>query len=260
MKQVLNVPAALVSLAAAFLFPAAALAQAYIVSSPEILATGSCEVDLYSEIGIYDADGARTRSASQDVYVYYGVAPSFELILTAGRAFGREYPPGEGEGPRGITATSDSGVELKRNFYAKGRYQAAVSACLNLPTGDPDRDPGSGRRSHSFYLYTMRSGEKATCYFNFGLDRNLGGEGERKNLKSFTLCVDHKLYREKLGSRISLGAADDADPEARGRKNSFYAGISYAPAEWADIGVGYYRGLNYDERGVLFYTGFYRTF
>jgi len=221
------------------------------------MSRGSLEVDLYTEIGIYDSDGSRTRAAYPSLYIYYGFARSAEISLATSGGIGKYYP-GDDESSK-ITGMADSGIEIKRNFYMKGPYQAAASIYLTLPTGNGEKNSDMGRRSHSFNLYTMKSAGKATYYFNFGFDRNLNDRNEKTNIKSYTLCADNQLVG-KLSSRLSVSATDDSSPEASSRLNSVYAGISYAPAECIDVGIGYYRGLNYDSRSLLLYTGYYKQF
>jgi hypothetical protein len=181
--------------------------------------------------------GANSRIAS---FIYsYGQRENVDLLVGV---------------PAGVAAPAGLGnvtVGLKWRILESDHTSVAVRPEFILPTGDEDKELGSGHGGMALALIATHESGPWTFHGNAGLDvnryRRKVAVAAHRNMRWRVSAAAAYQTAPRLAIVGDIGIARNSDPASRVNPVYFLTGLIYSPRKDLDLDAGVKFGLNHAE-------------
>lgn len=241
-------------LAAAFFmcyFSLITSSNAFITYDTETQGEGNYQLALNSEWSREDEDGAREDIFEISSYLYYGLTDTVDIILGVPYQFIRVKEAGENSSDSGL---SDLSLELKWRVFERGSFSIAVKPAITLPTGDEDKDLGSGDVTYSAFLIAAFEVDHGEYLLNLGYIRNENAVDERENLWHISVAAYYDITDE-ITLVGNVGLERNEDRYVNTHPAFALVGVIYGLSEPVDLYLGVKGGLNEPETDYSILAG-----
>ncbi len=194
---------------------------------------------------------ARDKDAELKSAVTYGVMDSADLVFTVPYQWKRSDSGNHVSSAGGF---SDFMLELKWRFFEKDGLGVALKPGLNFPTGDEEKDLGTGRVGYSVFLLATRESSPWALNFNLGYKRNENKIDERLDIWHVSVSGEYKIMKN-LKALANIGAERNTDKESNTAPAFALFGFIYSISEALDIDAGAKFGLNEPETDTALLAG-----
>ena len=159
----------------------------------------------------------------------------------------------------GATVADEQGpgdvvVEAKWRFHDRDGFSLAVKPGLSLPSGDEDKELGTGEVGAHLFLIATKEAEPFTVHGNLGYIRNENNAGEEKNLWHISVAGEYAVAK---GTRLigNVGIEKNPDPIDNDDPAFGLVGVIYSPKENIDLDAGIKVGLTDPEDDLALLVG-----
>ena len=150
-KQHLSVPLAFMSLLSCA--TAAFAMHPLITDDAGTMGTGKSQLELTGEYGHDKEDGITTKTRQGAACLTYGLGESVDLV--AGIPY-LHVRTSDDTGNNTENGFSDTSLAVKWRFYEHDGLSLAIKPGLTLPTGDDEKELGSGKATYSLFFITSK--------------------------------------------------------------------------------------------------------
>lgn len=214
---------------------------------------GRCKLQLE-----FNGEYARDKSEGETTYtnqlgstVTFGVHDRVDLVFTVPYQFIRTKSDGERTYADGF---SDVTLEAKWQFFNRNGWMLAVKPGVSFPSGDKDKELGSGKVSPQFYFIASKECEPFAFHFNAGYMRNENGVDERNNLWHFSLASTVKVC-DWLMVAANIGAERNSDKLSDTPAAFALGGLLFPVTERLTFDVGVKGGITDPEDDITWLAG-----
>jgi hypothetical protein len=153
-----------------------------------------------------------------------------------------------------VSGIADMSLEVKWHFYEKDGLSVALKPGFTLPTGDKDKDLGTGRATVSLFFIATKELNPLTFHCNLGYKRNENQLEQREDIWHASLAGEYKVI-QNLKLVANIGAERNTDPSSNTHPAFLLGGVIYSIRENLDFDFGVKIGLNETEKDVAFLGG-----
>ncbi|MEW6110037.1 MAG: transporter [Nitrospirota bacterium] len=246
----------IISLASILIFSSASYAMhPLITDEAETNGKGKFEVEINSEYS-YDkekieGETVRETEIELETELTYGITDDIDIKLMVPYTWKKEEEDGEKDHENGF---SDISLSLKWRFFEKERFSLALKPFITLPTGDEEKELGTGRVSCGLFLIASTEIERLEFYTNLGYMRNENRIGEREDIWHASIATEYEAT-ENLSLVANLGVEKNRDRESHTNPAFIIGGIVYSISEHTRIDCGVKWGLNKPETDYALLAG-----
>ena len=169
----------------------------------------------------------------------YGVNDQIDVILGIPYIYERE----KNSETTTNNGFSDTSVALKWRFYEKAGLSLALKPGVTLPTGNDEKELGSGRVTYSVFFIATKEIALFAFHLNLGYKRNENKVDERDDLWHASLAGEMKISK-KLKAVANIGVETNSDRCSSIDPVFIIVGIIYSIRENLDVDFGIKSWLN----------------
>jgi hypothetical protein len=169
----------------------------------------------------------------------YGINDQIDVILGIPYNFIRE----KNSETRTNNGFSDTAVALKWRFYEKGGLSLALKPGVTLPTGNDEKELGSGRATYSIFFIATKEIALFAFHLNLGYKRNENKVDEREDLWHASIAGELKISKD-LKVVANIGMEKNPDRSSSIDNAFLIGGIIYSMRENLDVDFGVKSWLN----------------
>jgi hypothetical protein len=138
---------------------------------------------------------------------------------------------------------SDTSVALKWRFYEKEGLSLALKPGVTLPTGNDEKELGSGKATYSVFFIATKEIALFAFHLNLGYKRNENKVDEREDLWHASLAGEMKISKE-LKAVANIGVETNSDRCSSIDPVFIIVGVIYSIRENLDVDFGLKSWLN----------------
>ena len=239
-----------------FLVSASWAAHPLITDDAETQGKGKYQLELNGQYNWdrEDVDGVtmKTTGGLVNATLTYGVAEKVDLAITLPYQWGKVE--GDGVIPHNEKGISDAVLEAKWQFYEKEGLGLAAKPGIRFPTGNHDKDLGSGRVGGQLFLIGSKEVAPWAFHVNLGYIRNENKLDERTDLWHASLAAERYMTK-KLKLIANIGQERNPDIKCTNHPAFLIGGLIYSIAEGVDLDGGVKYGLTSSETDWSLLTG-----
>jgi hypothetical protein len=187
--------------------------------------------------------GVTTREADYAVAAVFtaGVTDSLDLAIGAPYLWTSSNDD-LGQSSR-VNGIGDTVLVAKWRFFEKERLSLALKPYVDLPSGNDNKDLGSGKVNYGLFFITSAEQEPWAVHFNLGYTRNLNTIGERTDIWRVSAAAVYSVNKQwKLCA--DTGIRTNTDKTSETEPAYLLVGFIYAPVEILELSLGVLQGLN----------------
>ena len=193
----------------------------------------------------------KTREAEARATLTCGIIDTVDVI------FGGPYQwkkTETGEDASSVSGIADISLEIKWRFFEKDGLSFAVKPGMSLPTGNKEKDLGTGSITGTFFLIATKETDPWAFDLNLGYKRNENKLDQRDDIWHASLACEFKAAKD-LKLVANVGAESNTDKNSGTHPAFLLGGFIYTLRENLDIDFGVKKGLNETERDYAFLAG-----
>lgn len=194
---------------------------------------------------------SKNREAELKSVITYGLVDKTDLIFSVPYQWKKNDNEGYVSRADGF---SDTAIEVKWRFFEREWLNVALKPGVTFPTGDKDKDLGTGRAGCSLFVLATKESPSWAFNFNIGYKRNENKINEREDIWHLSLSSEYKV-KKNLRLVGNIGAEKNTDSDSRTAPAFVLAGFIYSFAEFCDFDFGVKVGLNEPETDLTLLTG-----
>lgn len=194
---------------------------------------------------------SRNREAELKTAVTFGVLDNTDLVFTVPYQWKRSEC---GDDVSSADGFSDLSLEVKWRFFEKDGLGLALKPGVTFPTGDKEKELGTGRTGCSLFLLATKELSPWVFNFNLGYKRNENKIDETPDIWHVSVSGEYKVMKN-LKMLANLGAERNTDRESDTAPAFALAGFIYSISEAFDFDAGVKFGLNEPETDVAVLAG-----
>lgn len=160
--------AIVVSVVTFFSGTAFAVRPPLLTDDAETIGKGKFELEFNGEYSHNSEGGVTEKETAIESALTYGITDKVDAVLTVPYKFIRE----KGEETLSSDGFSDLALEVKWRFYEAHEWALALRPRITFPTGNRDKDLGTGKPTYSIFLIATKECEPWQFHFNLGYLRN----------------------------------------------------------------------------------------
>jgi len=210
----------------------------------------------YDSMDSVDDTGANIKTKSREreikASLTYGVMENVDVIL--GMPYQWKRVEESDVTTSDVSGIADMSLELKWRFYENDGFSFALKPGLTLPTGDKDKDLGTGRATVSLFFIATKELNPLTFHCNLGYKRNENQLEQREDIWHASLAGEYKVI-QNLRLVANIGAERNTDPSSNTHPAFLLGGVIYSIRENLDFDFGIKIGLNETEKDFTFLGG-----
>jgi len=153
-----------------------------------------------------------------------------------------------------VDGVADMSLEIKLRIYEKDGVSFAIKPGLTLPTGDKDKDLGTGKATGSLYVIVTKELNSLAFHLNLGYKRNENKLEQREDIWHASFAGEYKVI-QNLKLIANIGAERNTDPSSSSHPAFLLGGAIYSFRDNLDFCFGIKIGLNETEKDVAFMGG-----
>jgi hypothetical protein len=212
---------------------------------------GKFQLELNGEYGHDKEDGVTTNTTQTAAILTYGWLDNVDIALGIPYQYIRTK---DSETATRHDGMSDLSIDLKWRFYEKEGFSLALKPGMTLPTGDHERNLGSGRTTYGMFFILTREMKPFAIHANLGYKRNENKVDERKDIWHTSLAGEIEFIKG-LKAVANVGVERNPDKSSNTHPAFIIGGLVYSVAENLDIDIGIKGGLNKTETDVTTMAG-----
>lgn len=207
---------------------------------------GRFQVEVFGEYGHDKKESVTNEDADFAVTLTYGISKPVDVVLTVPYQSWQTGDPGSEDRGDGL---SDLAIETKWRFYDNGGLSFALKPGFTIPTGDDEKDLGSGKLDYYLYFIASKEMDPWALDVNLAYIRNNNGEDDREDIWHASLAFTLDAGKEvKLVGDI--GIETNPDRWSAGAPAYVMGGLIYSPRGNLDLGIGLKSGLTRAETDI----------
>lgn len=211
---------------------------------------------IYDRMDSSDTTGAKIKTKSRErelkASLTYGVMENADLILAMPYQWKKTE---EGDVTTSdVHGIADISLEIKWRFFEKDGVSFALKPGLTLPTGDKNKDLGTGRAAGSLYFIATKEMNPLAFHCNLGYKSNENQLEQREDIWHASLAGEYKVI-QNLKLVANIGVERNTDPSSNTHPAFLLGGVIYSIRENLDFDFGIKIGLNETEKDVAFSGG-----
>jgi Putative MetA-pathway of phenol degradation len=195
---------------------------------------------------------AKERETEMKAALTYGVIDNLDMILTLPYQWKRTEVGNSTISD--VSGIADISVEVKWRFFEKDGLSFAIKPGITIPTGDKDKDLGTGRVTGALYFITTKDIDPWAFHLNVGYKRNENKVDEREDIWHASLASEFKIMKN-LRLVADLGVARNTDKSSDINPAFILGGFIYSIRENIDIDFAVKGGLNKAEADISYLLG-----
>ena len=208
---------------------------------------GNFQLELFGEYAHESEPLITTKTGNFSLTLTYGIIDNVDIILgipyeawsTSGS--GSESAKGDGFG--------DISLEAKWRLYEKDDFSIALKPGFTIPTGDAEKNLGSGRPTYHLLVLATKKIKSWEFDMNVGYLYNTNTAGERKNIWSASVDAQYEIMKD-LKLVLDSGLATNPDSSSNTPPVYILGGLIWSVRENLDIGLGIKGGLTKPETDI----------
>lgn len=218
---------------------AAFAAHPLITDDAGTVGLGKVQLEVNGQYGHDNEDGVTSTESEGAATLTYGLNEAVDLVL--GLPY-QHLKVKDADATTTENGMSDTSLAVKWRFYEHDDFSLAIKPGLTLPTGDDDKDLGSGKTTYSLFFITSKEIAPWAFHLNLGYIRNENTLGEEKDLwhASFASTV---AVAEHLTAVANIGVERNPDKLADADPAFLLGGLIYSLSEGLDLDCGLKYGL-----------------
>lgn len=209
--------------------------------------------------GQYDWDKEDVEGVSVKTYggeaaatLSYGIAENVDLVLSLPYLWGKaEENDVKVYDEDGI---GDAVLETKMRFLEKNGFSMALKPGIIFPTGDDEKDLGTGQLGGQIFLIASRELGSWAFHANLGYIRNENDADEHKDIWHASLAATWEVIKD-LTLVANVGIEQNSDDEASDDPAFLIGGVIYSITENFDVDLGVKCGLDSTETDISVLAG-----
>ncbi len=234
----------LASLAMAFLFPSAAFGtHPLITDDAGTQGKGKFELEINGQHGWDNNDGVIQYTTPAASTLTYGITDSVDVSIGVPYWWIKTDDSGSRSHLNGF---GDVAAAVKWRFYEKDGLSFALKPGLTFPTGDKDKQLGTGKTTFSLFFITTKEIKPWAFHLNLGYIGNENKLDQRVSLWHASIASEAEVAK---GLRLvaNTGIQRNTDRSSHTDPAFILGGLIYSITESIDIDAGYKYGLTKPE-------------
>lgn len=212
---------------------------------------GRFQLEVNGEYGHDREDGVTTNTTQTSTTLTYGIIDNVDISLGMPYQYIRTK---DAETTTRHDGISDVSIDLKWRFYEKKGLSLALKPGITLPTGDHERDLGSGRMTYGCFFILTHEMKPFAIHANLGYRRNENKIDERKDIWHASLAGELEVIKG-LKAVANVGVERNTDKLSNTHPAFIIGGLVYSVTENLDIDIGVKGGLNKTETDITGLAG-----
>ena len=207
------------------------------------MGAGKAQLEVNGQYGHDREEGTTTTETEGAVALTYGLNDAVDLVLGLPYQHLKVKDTDTATTESGI---SDTSLDVKWRFYEHDDFSLAIKPGITLPTGDDERDLGTGKATYKLFFISTKEIAPWAFHLNLGYIRNENTQGDEKNLwhASFATTV---AIAEHLTAVANIGVERNPDKLVDTDPAFLLGGLIYTLSEGLDLDCGIKYGLNGSE-------------
>ena len=173
----------------------------------------------------------------------YGVSDPVDVSIGIPYQFTRTK---DAQGTTHHDGFGDAGISVKWRFYEKEDLSFAIKPSITFPTGDKDRQLGTGRPTYSLFFITTKEAKPWAFHFNAGYIGNENKLDQRVPLWHASVAAEVEAVKG-LKLVANTGIQRNTDKGSHTDPAFLLGGVVYSLTDSIDIDAGYKYGLTRTE-------------
>jgi hypothetical protein len=211
---------------------------------------GNIQLELNGEYGRDSSDGVVQHTTPTASTLTYGVNDSLDVSI----GVPYEWIKTDGSGAGSPNGLGDVAVAAKWRFYENNGLSFAVKPGLTFPTGNKDKQLGTGRITYSLFFITTKEMAPWTVHLNLGYIANENDLDQRVPLWHASIASEVEVTKE-LRLVANTGIQRNTDKGSGSNPAFLLGGLIYTVGKNVDVDVGYKYGLTKPEVDHSFLAG-----
>ncbi len=212
---------------------------------------GRFQLEVNGEYGHDREDGVTTNTTQIATALTYGWLDNVDIALGIPYQYIRTKDPETATRHDGM---SDLSIDLKWRFYEKEGLSLALKPGITLPTGNHERDLGSGRMTYGCLFILTHEMKPFAIHANLGYRRNENKIDERKDIWHASLAGELEVIK-RLRAVANIGIERNPDKATNTHPVFVIGGLVYSVTDNFDIDIGIRGGLNKPETDITTMAG-----
>lgn len=181
-----------------------------------------------------------------------GISENVDLVLGITYLWGKVKEGGtKVYGEQGF---ADTVVEAKWRLFEKGAFSLALKPGITIPTGNDEKDLGTGRLGGQLFLIASHEMEAWALHSKAGYIRNENNADERTDIWHASVATTWEPVK-KLQLGVNIGIERNPDHSTNNHPAFITGGLIYSVTEKFDIDLGVKYGLSKSETDISLMAG-----
>jgi opacity protein-like surface antigen len=203
------------------------------------LGKGKSQVEINAEYDS-DRDSGAIQHTTPALWAFtYGVRNSVDVIISVPYLWESTHGPGSTGSLNGF---GDLAVAAKWRFYEKKGLGLALKPGITLPTGDKDKELGTGKTTYSLYFIATQEVDLWAFHLNLGYIANENEIGQRVSIWHVSVASEVEVAKD-LKLVANTGIQRNAEKDSNTNPAFLLGGLIYSITSNCDIDAGYKYGL-----------------
>jgi hypothetical protein len=204
---------------------------------------GKFQLEINGQYGWDNNDGIIQYTTPTASTLTYGVIDSVDISIGIPYEWIRTDDPGAITSHNGF---GDVAIAAKWRFYEKDGLSFALKPGLTFPTGNKDKQLGTGKTTYSLFLITTKEIKPWAFHLNLGYIDNDNKLDQRVSLWHASVASEVEVLKN-LKLVANTGIQRNTDRSSHSDPAFILGGFIYSITENIDIDAGYKYGLTKPE-------------
>ncbi|MCL5023405.1 MAG: transporter [Nitrospirae bacterium] len=212
---------------------------------------GKFQLEINGQYGWDNNNGVIQYTTPTASTLTYGVIDSVDVSIGVPYQWIRTDDPGKITRHNGF---GDVAIAAKWRFYEKDGLSFALKPGITFPTGDKDKQLGTGKATYSLFLITTKEIKPWAFHLNLGYIANNNGLDQRVPIWHASIASEVEVAKS-LTLVANTGIQRNTDNASHTDPAFLLGGLIYSITRNIDIDVGYKYGLTRPEVDHTVLTG-----
>jgi Putative MetA-pathway of phenol degradation len=207
------------------------------------LGKGRSQIEINAEYGS-DEDNGTVQHTTPAVSAFtYGLSDTVDVSI------GVPYlwtSTGESATTTSLNGFGDMAITAKWRFYEKDGVGFALKPGITLPTGDKDKELGTGRMTYSLFFIATRETGPWAFHLNLGYIANENEIDQRVPIWHVSVATEVEVAKG-LKLVVNTGIQRNTEKDSNANPAFLLGGVVYSITDDIDIDAGYKYGLTRPE-------------
>ncbi len=212
---------------------------------------GRFQFEFNGEYGHDKEDGITTDTIDFNATLTYGIIDALDLAVGMPYQFIKVE---DGFSEIKEDGVSDISINMKWRFFSKDNLSLALKPEVTLPTGDEERELGSGKVTYGLFFIATEDLKPFGVHMNVGYKKNSNKLDERTDIWHASIAGEYEVFE---GLRLAMNTGIETNPDKSSRTHPVFilGGIVYSMSDVFDIDFGIKAGINKPETDTSLMAG-----